>query len=92
MRFEQAVTLSPGEQQDVVFEPGRFPQLALNQPRLWWPAQMGTPELHELELELMVERPALGLARPRRFGIREVQVRASTPTSDASSPSTASAS
>jgi exo-1,4-beta-D-glucosaminidase len=45
------VTLKPGSTKDVVFDAGQFPQLALERPRLWWPAQMGKPELHQLDLE-----------------------------------------
>jgi exo-1,4-beta-D-glucosaminidase len=72
VRFEQAVTLKPGEHKDVVFDAGQFPQLALNRPRLWWPAQMGKPELHQLELEVKVAGQRSDVAGTS-FGIREVQ-------------------
>ncbi|MGA2966233.1 MAG: sugar-binding domain-containing protein, partial [Terriglobales bacterium] len=48
--FEQPVELGAGESKDVVFSPDRYPQLNLSNPRLWWPAQMGTPNLYELHL------------------------------------------
>jgi exo-1,4-beta-D-glucosaminidase len=53
--FEQEVSLAPSERKDVTFEPDKFPQLTIANPKLWWPAQMGTPTLHELELAVDVD-------------------------------------
>ena len=44
--FEKAVPLAAGESREVVFTPAEFPQLVVAHPRLWWPAQYGTPNLH----------------------------------------------
>jgi len=51
LAFSQEVELAAGESKEVSFTPERFPQLNLPHPRLWWPAQMGTPNLYRLELE-----------------------------------------
>ena len=70
--FQQEISLGPGERKDVVFQPGSFPQLKVTRPRLWWPAQMGKPELSELHLEATVAgQPSDTAAAP--FGVREVQ-------------------
>ena len=69
--FEQSVELAAGESRDVVFSPDRFSQLNLNHPSLWWPAQMGTPNLHDLELTFEVDGKISDSAHTR-FGIREI--------------------
>ena len=40
----------PNEAKDVTFTPDQFQQLNFSNPRLWWPAQMGTPNLYELNM------------------------------------------
>lgn len=69
--FSQEVELSPGESRDVVFDPANFPQLNIDHPRLWWPAQMGKPELYKLGLEFAVDRRVSDHAETS-FGIREI--------------------
>ena len=71
IEFQQNVDLAPNESKDVVFDPAHVPQLNLRKPRLWWPAQMGSPELYPLSLRFLVN----GVESDRqdtRFGIREV--------------------
>ncbi len=69
--FAQAVELAPGESKDVVFAPEQYPQLNLSNPRLWWPAQMGTPNLYDLSLSFDVDGALSDVSRTK-FGIREV--------------------
>jgi exo-1,4-beta-D-glucosaminidase len=71
IEFEQAVELAAGEAKDVVFTPAQYPQLNLSNPRLWWPAQMGTPNLYELQLSLEVNGELSDKSRTK-FGIREI--------------------
>ena len=54
IEFAQPVELAAGESKDVVFSPEQYPQLNLSNPRLWWPAQMGTPNLYKLHLSFEV--------------------------------------
>ena len=71
IEFQQNVDLAPNESRDVVFDPAHVPQLNLRKPRLWWPAQMGSPELYPLSLRFLVN----GVESDRqdtRFGIREI--------------------
>ena len=68
--FEKRVTLAAGESREIVLTASEFPQLVLDHPKLWWPAQYGEPVLHDLELELR----AGGAVSDRvqvKFGIRE---------------------
>ncbi len=69
--FSQAVELSPHEQKDVSFDPKDYPQLTIRHPRLWWPAQMGTPELYGLKLSFETEGRISDQSQTQ-FGIREV--------------------
>jgi exo-1,4-beta-D-glucosaminidase len=69
--FAQPVELAPGESKDVIFSPDHYPQLNLNNPRLWWPAQMGTPNLNELRLAFEVDG-AVSDSSHTKFGIREI--------------------
>ena len=71
IEFEQAVELAAGESKDVVFTPDRYPQLNLNNPRLWWPAQMGTPNLYDLHLSFEVDGEVSD-ASHTKFGIRQI--------------------
>lgn len=69
--FEQDVELGPNESKDVTFTPDQYSQLVFNNPRLWWPRQMGTPNLYKLTMEF----EANGSVSDRSesdFGIREV--------------------
>ena len=43
--FQQNVALGPGETRTVRFTPSEFPQLRVVHPKIWWPAQMGAPNL-----------------------------------------------
>src|SRR5258708_18297423 len=54
VKFEQDVDLAPNETKDVTFTPDKFQQLVFSNPRLWWPTQMGKPNLYPLTLEFHV--------------------------------------
>ena len=69
--FSQSVDLSPGETRLATFSPDRFPQLAIAQPRLWWPVDLGPQHLHDLDLRFTIGRSTSDRAS-LRFGIRQV--------------------
>ncbi len=69
--FEQAVTLGPQETKSVTFTPARFPQLALQRPRLWWPAGMGAQNLYDLEMEFVADG-TVSDHTTARFGVRAI--------------------
>ena len=48
--LQQSVELSAGESKIVKFSPEQFPKLKVVHPKLWWPYQMGTPNLHTAKL------------------------------------------
>ncbi len=71
VEFTQEVELAPGEAKDVTFDPNNFSQLNFANPRLWWPTQMGTPNLYELDLSLEVNGKVSDSAHTQ-FGVREI--------------------
>jgi exo-1,4-beta-D-glucosaminidase len=69
--FSQSVELAAGESKDVTFSPDQFSQLNFSHPRLWWPAQMGTPNLYDLHLLFEIDNKISDSAHTQ-FGIREI--------------------
>jgi len=68
--FTKPVDLAAGETREVVMTPAEYPQLVVEHPKLWWPAQYGDPVLQRLELELLVGGSVSDRAQTQ-FGIRE---------------------
>lgn len=71
VRLEKRVRLAPGET-TVPLTPEEFPQLLVNQPRLWWPNGYGKPELYHLEMSFRTADGESDQAR-LRFGMREIR-------------------
>ena len=69
--FEQDVELAANESKDVTFTPEQFPQLVFTNPRLWWPAQMGKPNLYSLGIHVEVGS-VTSERSTTQFGIRQV--------------------
>ena len=70
-RIEQPVELAPHEDRTVVFTPEKFPALRVQNPKLWWPSQMGEPHLENLSLSAAAEGHVSD-QQSVDFGIREV--------------------
>lgn len=71
IRVQREVTLAASETRQVVLTPRDFPALKLSRPRIWWPWQMGKPELYTADLRVTVGG-RLSDQRSVRFGVREV--------------------
>ena len=69
--FSRSVTLLPQDSAFVRFTPDSFPQLHFANPHLWWPAELGKPELYDLSLEF-VSGGRVSDRQNLRFGIREI--------------------
>ncbi len=54
VRMQQPVELAAMETRSISFSADRFPQMNIRHPRLWWPYQMGTPELQQLQWKFEV--------------------------------------
>lgn len=69
--FSQDVELGPNEQKDATFDPTQFSQLNVDSPRLWWPKQVGKPELYKLAMEVQTGGKISDTSETQ-FGIREI--------------------
>ena len=69
--FSQEVELGPNELKDVTLDPAQVAQLNAEHPRLWWPAQMGKPELYVLNMEFETDGKVADKVETK-FGIREI--------------------
>ncbi len=65
----QDVDLAANEQKTVTFDPST--SLTVQSPRLWWPAQMGSPELYQASVRATVNGAASD-SETIQFGIRDV--------------------
>lgn len=73
-RFRRPYSLAAGEEKRVELLPDRHPELVFEHPRLWWPHDLGEPELYELLLEARIGDGAGAVSDAERvaFGMREV--------------------
>jgi exo-1,4-beta-D-glucosaminidase len=69
--LKKPVELAAGESKNVHFTPEEFAQLKLENPQLWWPYQMGVPNLYKANLSFDVDGRTSDSASVT-FGIREV--------------------
>ena len=69
--IRQELALQPGETRTVVFDPVRFPELRMENPRLWWPHNLGEPDLYNLGLRFQTGT-LISDEEKVTFGIREV--------------------
>jgi exo-1,4-beta-D-glucosaminidase len=70
--FEQDIVLQPNESKDITFTPDKYPQLVFTNPRLWWPRQMGKPNLYPLTMEFVQAGAFVSDRTHTEFGIREI--------------------
>ena len=71
VRFEQPIELAAHEDRTAIFTPERFPQLSIQNPRLWWPYQMGEPHLEHLTMSFS-KGGHVSDEQSVEFGIREI--------------------
>jgi exo-1,4-beta-D-glucosaminidase len=71
IKISQPVELAARERKVVTFTPDKFAQLKLAKPRLWWPYQMGEPNLYTAKFRVETGREVSDYADVT-FGIREV--------------------
>jgi len=69
--LQQPLELAGGASKIVKFTPEQFPKLKLAHPKLWWPYQMGAPNLNTAHLRFEIGKQVSDTASVT-FGIREV--------------------
>ncbi|HEY0592333.1 MAG TPA: glycoside hydrolase family 2 TIM barrel-domain containing protein [Thermoanaerobaculia bacterium] len=70
--FERRFRLAPRETREIAFTPADTPKLKLASPKLWWPVNLGDPDLYYLNLEAVV-RGAISDRFETQFGIRRIE-------------------
>jgi exo-1,4-beta-D-glucosaminidase len=70
LEFAQTLTLAPREKRWVEFTSKDFPQLHIENPRVWWPHPLGPQELYELDLNASADGE-ISDSVSTRFGIRD---------------------
>ena len=71
VRLQQPVELNAKETKTVSFAADHFPELNVSHPRLWWPYQMGTPQLQQLHWTFEAGGQ-ISDSLSTSFGIREI--------------------
>ena len=71
VEVRQDVSLKAGEVRTVRFTPEQFPELRIRNPQVWWPRQMGAPNLRTLSVRFSIGN-VISDAATIRYGIREV--------------------
>jgi exo-1,4-beta-D-glucosaminidase len=71
IHFEAPYRLKAREQKRIHLTPAEIPALRLRNPRVWWPVNLGSPELYTLTLKTF-QAGRLSDAHALTFGIREV--------------------
>ncbi len=72
IKFSQKYTLAAREHKIINFTPENVKELTLKSPRLWYPNNLGEPNLYELELCAKVDEEISDIKK-ERFGIRKVE-------------------
>src|SRR3974390_2161546 len=71
VEFSQTIELAANETREVAVSPENAPSLKLENPRLWWPYQLGEPYLHHLSLKFVPEHGFVSDEQSFAFGIVE---------------------
>ena len=69
--FSVKVDLEPNQVKTVTFEPSEYEQLNFRDPRIWWPAHYGDPNLYRLNLSFETQEGTSD-SQTINFGIKEV--------------------
>src|SRR4051812_3684275 len=56
VKFQVPYSRAPPEKKTVKLTPAEVPALQMRNPRLWWPVNLGAPELYTLKLEALVDK------------------------------------
>jgi len=68
----QTVILKGGESKKILFNPSDFAELNIEEPRIWWPNNLGDPEMYSLDMIVSINNDVSD-QNTVRFGIRDVE-------------------
>ncbi|MDL5510419.1 glycoside hydrolase family 2 TIM barrel-domain containing protein [Arenibacter sp. M-2] len=70
--FQKNISLAPKNKELIIFDSEEFVGLNLKEPKLWWPINLGNPDLYDLDLKFVAKEEVLDETN-LRFGIRDIQ-------------------
>ena len=70
--LERKVSLPPWGTAKVAFDPATEPKLVLKHPKLWWPVDLGEPNLHDLSFSFAVDGKVSD-RREEKIGLRKFE-------------------
>jgi len=70
--FTEDFILQPKEKRNVVFNSEKHSQLSIKNPRIWWPNNLGDPNLYNLILSAKIDKEITD-NKNVRFGIRDIE-------------------
>ncbi len=71
--LKQRIIFNPGEKKIIKFSPDEYPELIVQNPRVWWTHDLGKPELYDMKLQF-VTGGDLSDEVNTKFGIRDISV------------------
>lgn len=71
LTLTKTVTIAAQQEIEVLFTPEEFPSLVIENPKLWWPNNMGDAVLHDLNMQVLTGSKVSD-NRNIRFGIRQI--------------------
>ena len=72
IEFNKHILINPLSTDKFIFTHHDFPQLKIRNPHLWWPYQLGNPELYELRTILKIN-DMISDSKAITFGIRDIK-------------------
>ncbi|MEQ9582964.1 MAG: hypothetical protein RIM68_12520, partial [Arenibacter sp.] len=72
MVFKKNISLAPNNKELITFDSKEFVGLNFKEPKLWWPINLGNPDLYDLDIKFIAKEEVLD-ATQLRFGIRDIQ-------------------
>lgn len=71
-KLKQEYELAPEETKRIVFSPDQYSKLKISNPDIWWPHNMGEPNMYTMQMEATYENKVSD-STSVRFGIREIE-------------------
>lgn len=72
VEFEQAITIEGSAKKKIKLDPSTHPELRLQNPKLWWPAGYGEPNLYNVELKFETADKFVSEVKPFKAGVRQM--------------------
>lgn len=71
IRVSKVVVLKPGSHDKIIFDHTDFPELHIEDPRIWWPNNLGNPDLYTMQISATMKKDTSD-RQSIRFGIRDI--------------------